>query len=179
MSLWILQVSILEWAAYPFLQGASQPRNRTGVSCIAGGFSTNWAIKEAPQTICSPEILYAYHHYFLSPVFSLLSHSLNKSTSKFSSTVIFLTAHPLFLNKCDSLLVSFSIFNPTCSEQIQSPYLMLYNKYLKDKFLSLSKSSINHAQFCPFILVPIIHYSLIQSLISLLTVPTSDASTLI
>ena len=28
-------------------RGPSQPRNRTGVSCIAGGFFTNWAIREA------------------------------------------------------------------------------------------------------------------------------------
>ena len=27
---------ILEWVAYPFSIGPSQPRNRTGVSCIAG-----------------------------------------------------------------------------------------------------------------------------------------------
>ena len=29
---------ILEWVAYPFSRGSSQPRNQTGVSCIAGGF---------------------------------------------------------------------------------------------------------------------------------------------
>ena len=34
---------ILEWAAYPFSSGSSQPRNRTRVSCIAGGFFTSWA----------------------------------------------------------------------------------------------------------------------------------------
>ena len=28
---------ILEWVAYPFSRGPSQPRNRTGVSCMAGG----------------------------------------------------------------------------------------------------------------------------------------------
>ena len=33
---------ILEWVAYPFSSGSSQPRNRTGVSCIAGGFFTSW-----------------------------------------------------------------------------------------------------------------------------------------
>ena len=38
---------ILEWVAYPFSSGFSWPRNRTGVSCIAGGFFTNWAIREA------------------------------------------------------------------------------------------------------------------------------------
>ena len=32
---------ILEWVAYPFSSGSSQPRNRTGVSCIAGRFFTN------------------------------------------------------------------------------------------------------------------------------------------
>ena len=32
---------ILEWVAYPFSSGSSRPRNRTRVSCIAGGFFTN------------------------------------------------------------------------------------------------------------------------------------------
>ena len=35
---------ILEWLAYPFSRGSSQPWNQTGVSCIAGRFYTNWAI---------------------------------------------------------------------------------------------------------------------------------------
>ena len=38
---------ILEWVAYLFSSGSSRPRNWTGVSCIAGGFFTNWAIREA------------------------------------------------------------------------------------------------------------------------------------
>ena len=38
---------ILERVAYPFSSGSSWPRNRTGVSCIAGGFFTNWAMREA------------------------------------------------------------------------------------------------------------------------------------
>ena len=36
---------ILEWVAYPFSSGSSQPRNQTGVSCIAGRFFTNWAMQ--------------------------------------------------------------------------------------------------------------------------------------
>jgi len=32
---------ILEWVDYPFSMGSSQPRNGTGVSCIAGRFFTN------------------------------------------------------------------------------------------------------------------------------------------
>ena len=37
---------ILEWVAYPFSSGSSWPRNQTGVSCVAGGFFTNWATRE-------------------------------------------------------------------------------------------------------------------------------------
>ena len=43
----ILQARTLEWVAFPFSRGSSQPRNRTGVSCIAGGSFTKWAIREA------------------------------------------------------------------------------------------------------------------------------------
>ena len=46
----ILQARILEWIAYPFSSRSSQPRNRTGVFCIAGGFFTSftsWATTEA------------------------------------------------------------------------------------------------------------------------------------
>ena len=38
---------ILKWVAYPFSRGAFRPRNRTRVSCIAGGFFTSWATWEA------------------------------------------------------------------------------------------------------------------------------------
>ena len=37
----ILQARILEWVAFPFSKGSSQPRDRTQVSCIAGGFFTS------------------------------------------------------------------------------------------------------------------------------------------
>ena len=37
---------ILEWVAYPFSSRSSQPRNQTRISCIAGGFFTNWAIRK-------------------------------------------------------------------------------------------------------------------------------------
>ena len=38
---------ILEWVAYLFSSRSSLPRNQTRVCCIAGGFFTNWAIREA------------------------------------------------------------------------------------------------------------------------------------
>ena len=39
---------ILEWVAYPFSSRSFPPRNWSRVSCIAGRFFTNWAIREAP-----------------------------------------------------------------------------------------------------------------------------------
>ena len=47
----ILQARILEWVAYPFFRGSSQPRYRTGVSCIAGRFFTNRAIREGTEKV--------------------------------------------------------------------------------------------------------------------------------
>ena len=43
----ILQARILECVAFPFSRGSTQPRDQTQVSCIAGGFFTSWASREA------------------------------------------------------------------------------------------------------------------------------------
>ena len=40
---------ILEWVGYPFSSRSSRARNQTRVSCIAGRFFTNWAIREDTQ----------------------------------------------------------------------------------------------------------------------------------
>ena len=45
----ILQARILEWVTFPFSMGFSQPRGRTQVSLIAGGFFTSWATREAQE----------------------------------------------------------------------------------------------------------------------------------
>ena len=37
----ILQARILEWVAFPFSRGSSQPRDQAQVSHIAGGFFTS------------------------------------------------------------------------------------------------------------------------------------------
>jgi len=42
----ILQAKMPEWVGFPFSRGSSQPRDETQVSHIAGGFFTNWAIRE-------------------------------------------------------------------------------------------------------------------------------------
>ena len=46
----ILQVSILEWVAFPFSRGSSHPRDQTQVSCIEGRFFTSWATREAQES---------------------------------------------------------------------------------------------------------------------------------
>jgi len=53
----------LECIAYPFSGGSSRRRNWTGVSCIAGGFFTSWATREAlcPQQLSDPTQLILYH----------------------------------------------------------------------------------------------------------------------
>ena len=48
----ILQARILEWVAFPFSRGSSQPRDQTQVSRIAGDFFTIWATRE-DQEYCS------------------------------------------------------------------------------------------------------------------------------
>ena len=45
----ILQARILEWVAFPFSRGSSQPRDRTQVSHNACGFFTSWATWEAQE----------------------------------------------------------------------------------------------------------------------------------
>ena len=42
----ILQARILEWVAFPFSRGSSQPRDQIQVFRIAGGFSTSWVTRK-------------------------------------------------------------------------------------------------------------------------------------
>ena len=56
----ILQASILEWVAFPFSRGSSQSRDGTQVSCIADGFFTSWATREALLAFKVPAIRAIY-----------------------------------------------------------------------------------------------------------------------
>ena len=49
----ILQARILEWVAFPFSRGSSQPRDHTQVSCIAGVFLTTNTTWEAPYKLAN------------------------------------------------------------------------------------------------------------------------------
>ena len=45
----ILQGRILEWVAFPFSRGSSQPRDHTQVCHIAGGYFISWATRKAQE----------------------------------------------------------------------------------------------------------------------------------
>ena len=45
----ILQARILEWVAFPFSRGSSQPRHRTQVSRIADRWFTSWITREGQE----------------------------------------------------------------------------------------------------------------------------------
>ena len=47
----ILQERVLEWVAFPFSRGSSQPRNWTGYSHIEGRFFTSWATREGYKIV--------------------------------------------------------------------------------------------------------------------------------
>ena len=64
----ILQARILEWVAMPSSRGSSQPRDLTGVSCIAGRFFASRVTREA---LLSP----SHMHWRLLCVFSQLDSS--------------------------------------------------------------------------------------------------------
>ena len=55
---------ILEWVAYPFSRGSSQPRNWTGVPCIARGLFINWAVREGRVCIMVSIIFVHSPFYF-------------------------------------------------------------------------------------------------------------------
>ena len=45
----ILQARILEWVAFLFSKGSSQPKDQIQVSPIAGEFFISWATREAQE----------------------------------------------------------------------------------------------------------------------------------
>ena len=51
LSMGIFQARILEWVAKPFSRGSSQPRDRTQISHIAGGFFAILATQGSPRVL--------------------------------------------------------------------------------------------------------------------------------
>ena len=57
LSMEFSQARILEWFAILFSRGSSQPKYRTGLSCIVSRFFINWATREACQCYIGLDIL--------------------------------------------------------------------------------------------------------------------------
>ena len=62
----VLQARTLEWAAVSFSRGSSRPTDWTGVSCSAGRFFTEWAMKVS---------LHEYRHLNTLVLFSSVTQS--------------------------------------------------------------------------------------------------------
>ena len=56
----ILQARTLEWVAFPFSRGSSQPRNRTRVSHLASGFFTTELLGKPLLPLYFPEIPHCF-----------------------------------------------------------------------------------------------------------------------
>ena len=78
---------ILEWVAYPFCMVSSWSRNRPTVSCIAGGFFTSWATREAPYRVVRLNFLRNKAVYFQSNCSILYSHQQCIKSSNFSTSL--------------------------------------------------------------------------------------------
>ena len=81
-ALGILQARRLDWVAFPFSRGSSQPRDLIQVSLIAGELFTSWATREA-HTNSSYLILILYHeprvHKYYFPYVSSWKNKINMS----------------------------------------------------------------------------------------------------
>ena len=80
---------VLEWIAISFSRGSSQPRNRTQVSCIAGRFFTDWAMREALKLyhLKKPKIYWSkFHLNFLKPALPTLKTEKSKTEFKWEYT---------------------------------------------------------------------------------------------
>ena len=80
----IFQARILEWVAFPFSRGSSQPRNQTQVSCIAGRFFT---ISQSLLKLMSIESVMPSNHLILCHPLLLLP-SIFPSYKIFSNELI-------------------------------------------------------------------------------------------
>ena len=116
---------ILDRVACPFSSRSSWPRNRTSVSCIAGVFFNNWAIREAPP------VIYVSANLF-SPFLSLSS-VLQKNLFN----LIFLKFFKNYLQVIDSLLrdLSFIVWTMFPFDHFSSDTLITLVAFFTFKFL--------------------------------------------
>ena len=144
----IVQARILEWVAFPFSKGSSQPRDWTRVFHIAGRFFTGWATREAQITLHKSlgtrlrlQRGYTYYPHHVSPAMAqpdcrpsslsqsdvpqtwhYVTHRFPNITGKLISAEIFLSSPVLkVLMDCgnDFLTQGTRLQHPQCSQQRQ------------------------------------------------------------
>ena len=134
----IFQARVPEWVAFSFSRGSSWSRNQIGVSCIAGGFFTTLATREAPLSIgihisppfwtslLSPSPSYPYR-LIQSPCLSFLSHTANSHWLSILHMVMFVS----------TLLFPYISPSPPLSPCLQVYSLCLFLHYCPvNKFFS-------------------------------------------
>ena len=90
---------ILEWVAYPFSSRSSQPRNQTGISCIAG-ILYQLSFQESPTTCLHGNLLQPQWPQRCSLNVSTISPSQNLHPSPFLlSGILFKGHHTFFLKQ--------------------------------------------------------------------------------
>ena len=104
----------LEWVAYPFSRGSSQPRNRTRISCIAGRFSTSWATREAKTCWNSHSISWP-HSQVYSQRDSDINSQMLPDVSTHTFTYTFLKSRTCIIYMC-----TLACFHPPSSSDISS-----------------------------------------------------------
>ena len=67
----ILQARVLEWVAFPFSRESSQPRDRTQVSHIVGGFFISWVESRIYKIYKEHKYIYIYIYSFLLYILSI------------------------------------------------------------------------------------------------------------
>ena len=107
----IFQTRVPEWLAFSFSRGSSQLRNRPGVSCIAGGFFTSWATREAQRPA-----RVAYYKSIL-PLYLCPSYS-----SHLRTILLQIPAHSCSLSLC-SVMTCFHWLCGRSPQRISSPGL--------------------------------------------------------
>ena len=70
----IFQARLLEWLAFSFSRGSSQPRDLIQVSCIADRFSSNWATGKIQCCFSKVGLLYTIFFFFFL-IYYLLEYS--------------------------------------------------------------------------------------------------------
>ena len=147
----ILQARMLKWATISFSRGSSQSRDRTCISCTAGGFFTIWATREALECWIhggssalqfSSDLSLSHVRLFVTPWTAACQASLSitnsRSLFKLMSIASVMPSNHLILCRC--LLLLPSVFPSLRVAWNESVHRIRWPKYWSFSF-SMSPSN--------------------------------------